>query len=485
MMFETKTEVKTKVITKIAVAVSVVVIGAFAVNYAAALLSNVSFIACSDSDGGINYSVQGQTVQGSLQKEDQCLDENRVQEFFCDKSRRLTPKEFDCKSIGKQCRQGICADTKISQAVCEKDPVTGKDKGCKCNINENKNQFTVIIKKNGIYNNPETVDLLNKFLTSVKNDFNYSNNFNISYFPGETLQELDDYIEKLYFEKNIGYATYVGDEIDLDGQLSNPSLTADDFDLPNVEDILWETNPDGYSQRVLSAFCRDVAISWILPPISTVNFVPDSKKVTFINEIIRKYTDYHNNAQNILGRYARSYLHIAWDNSFPYGQNLDYWERGFDLDPTYVYNSDSAAVVRELTKRPILLSYFVHGSPTLVGLGYNPDNQTDEFEHLYTTQDEFEKLVMNQISPVLFINPSACGDTALSEQTVDNCCWPQRQMKNGVWAYYGFEKGWWNNAKKDLDRDVSRAIFIGDAVRRNVIQSVFVFGDIMSTMNPQ
>ena len=87
-------------------------------------------------------------------------------------------------------------------------------------------------------------------------------NIAISYFEGDSIPELDQFIDNLYLQKDVGYAIVIGDELDLyqnekyafSALGHDLSIVGKEWELPDKE-----INPD--------ALCREVAVSWIMPPL--------------------------------------------------------------------------------------------------------------------------------------------------------------------------------------------------------------------------
>jgi len=366
-------------------------------------------------------------------------------------------------------------DMRVSTINCVENSETGKKDVCSCIINANKNKFTVIIKDDGIYDNAMLRQKLDAFLGSVKKDLAIENT-GISYFQGNSLKELDTYIEKLYYEHEVSYIIYVGDELNLKDVL-NDSRSAWEEELPLVgkkSNLDKETlNPD--------ALCKDVAISWILPP-STYS---DKEKVDFVGRAIDTYTRYHNNENNILGDYSDDHLHIQWDNNVSYadyGSSIDSGADDPDYDPVpdqdylkniiVVLNSDKQKVEEELRNKHYLWSYHVHGSFDTIGIGLPPRNGYRQSPYVYL--NDFAAFVDEIGTPALLVQSAACGGTTtnLDNFNVTNyCCWPQRMIDSGVWAYYshGYYAGQ----------------FIGSELRHNPTTQTFVFGDITAHFRKQ
>lgn len=382
-------------------------------------------------------------------------------------------EDYICQD--NKCVKQETQEQELSKLNCEVDPKTGKESKCSCIVNQNKNKFTIILKKNGILDNKLIEQKMNSFLDSVKNDLNIDN-VGISYFLGDSISELDQFIESLYYQKNVGYVIFVGDELDLFKVEKGPSealdydlsLVGKEWNLPRNEEGFRGINPDSY--------CREVAISWVLPPV----LYSDEEKIDFIGRIIDKYTKYHNNDNNILDQYKDDYLHIQWENGHPdLGADLSMYEKGYIKDRVLIWNHDYDGIETELEKKHYLLSYHVHGTPTVIGLGLNPNDETNEYSAVYTDLDEFSEFVQQIGTPSLLVQAVSCGSLVsqgISYGNNKNCCWPQRMLDAGVWAYYAIGGG--GDRTYNMEKLFSTEPFFGYAIRNNPVGQYIIFGDI-------
>lgn len=362
----------------------------------------------------------------------------------------------------------ICGTVEeLSKLECEISLETGKETNCRCVVNENKNKFTVIVNKNGALNNNVIKQKLNSFLASVKNDVSIEN-IGISYFEGNSISELDQFIENLYYQEDVGYVIVIGDELGhseiLNGILGqNLSLVGKERNLPGGA-----YNPN--------ALCKEIVISWIIPPV----LYSDEEKIDFIRRVIDTYTRYHNNENNILSEYSDDYLRIQWENGHPtIGMDLSFIDRGYEKNRILVWNHEYNKIENELKNKHYLLVYNVHGSPTMIGLGLNPANETNEYLAVYTTLDEFSEFVQKTGVPALLVHAIACGGSdiqGIGYGNIKECCWPQIMMDVGIWAYYGVSGG--GDEVYNMERLLSKGTFFGYIIRNNPINQVIIFGDV-------
>ena len=360
----------------------------------------------------------------------------------------------------------------LSRLECERDPQTGKESRCRCIAAQEKSRLTVIIHEDGSLDTERIRQRTDLFLESVEDDLGIEN-IGISYFKGESIADLDSFIEDLFYDKDVGYVIVVGDELDLLRGGRMPWLEALDYDLSLVGKD-WNL-PDGSIN--LDAFCREVAVSWILPPVQH----SDGRKVDFVARVLENYIRYHSNQDGVVDQYQDDYLHIQWKNGHPHlGSDLSPKERGYSRDRVLVLNHEHDSVERELNERHYLLSYHVHGSRSAVGIGLNPNDEAQEYRAVYTTIAEFARFVDHLGDPpALLVQASSCqsmiGQGVFLFGDVD-CCWPQAMLEAGVWAYYSIGGG--GGRIFGLEEPLSAERFFGYAIRNTPTGQYIIFGDI-------
>jgi len=375
-------------------------------------------------------------------------------------------------STGQTCNNGVCIQTSLetSKLACTINPETGKNSTCICIVNENKNKFTVILKKNGILDNNLIRQKLNSFLDSVRNDIGLEN-VGISYFEGSTISQLDQFVENLYYQKDVGYAIIIGDDL------------APDLDINKIDEILalvgrLRNLPDG--QLNPDAECKDIAFSWILQP----TLLTDEQDIAFIGKVIDTYTKYHNNENNILSSYLDKQLHIRWDSKIDDNSS----HLGSEPPPNYqkevliVLNTEHEKVANELKKKYYLLSYHVHGSETQVSIGLKGQPEEDIYP-VWTTLNEFSAFTQQYGTPFLLLDDWACQTTLVKYDDIQNCCWPQTFIGAGIWAAYHL--GGDGNEIQKTKIAFSNGPFFGYAIRHNPGGQHLIFGDITSHFRTQ
>jgi len=219
-------------------------------------------------------------------------------------------------------------------------------------IDESKNKLAIIIKNGGIYDTPEITSRLEDFLESVKNDLDVEN-IGICYTNASSLDELDQFVEKLYHEKDMGYAILIGRDL----PITESSLLDE---LPYIEEKEPSSPPFPHP-----SYYYDVAISWLVAPAS----YSDEDKVSFMSKVISTYTYYHNNAKEVLEQFNNSCLYISYYSSF---LNLHY-----NLEIIKLRYNEGFKIEKELKRHHKVLFIYTHGIDNLLEMSvanYSGDN---------------------------------------------------------------------------------------------------------------
>ena len=94
-------------------------------------------------------------------------------------------------------------------AGCIKTPsLVGPSPTCK--PEQEKNKVTVVIVKDGIYDTGIISSQISAYYEAVNKDLNIEN-VGIKKFDGETINELDNFVEELYLRENVAYIVLIGD----------------------------------------------------------------------------------------------------------------------------------------------------------------------------------------------------------------------------------------------------------------------------------
>ena len=81
-----------------------------------------------------------------------------------------------------------------------------------CFPDSSKNKVTVLIAKDGIYDNEEIGLQASKYFDSVKKDLNIEN-AGLKKFEGKTFEELDKFVDDIYLNDDVGYIILLGDDL--------------------------------------------------------------------------------------------------------------------------------------------------------------------------------------------------------------------------------------------------------------------------------
>jgi len=314
-------------------------------------------------------------------------------------------------------------------------------------IDESKNKLAVIIKNGGIYDTPEITSRLEDFLESVKNDLGVEN-IGICYTNASSLDELDQFIEKLYHEKDMGYAILIGRDL----PITESSLLDE---LPYIEEKEPSSLPFPHPR-----YYYDIAISWLIAPAS----YSDEEKISFMSKVISAYIYYHNNAKEVLEQFNDSCLYISYYSSF-----LDLH---YDLEMIKLRYNEGFKIEKELKRKHKALFISTHGIDNLIEMSvanYSGDN--------FFSAEEYVKFVEENGLPALFVEEYHCGNR-----------WVTQHIGCGVWALFSTD---WGIIEERGDfppcgggllrRGLTEEPFLGYIIRHHVM-GVLVYGDITAHM---
>lgn len=331
---------------------------------------------------------------------------------------------------------------------------------------ENKNKLAVIIKKDGIYDTPKIREELNTFLLSVKKDVGIDN-VGVQRVKTNSLNETDQFIENLYYNKDVGYIIIIGEDVVCksidEWRKETPRL----FKVVDEKlSVIGEKKLEG----------PRIALSWILPPF---NYLDDDKK-DFVSKIITTYTYYHNHPQEILSKFNRSSLVICKPVEYEFMIQMD--SPLYSFPWVKISNTDSGKVREEMKKGHLVFYYLVHGWEKEVEFGLDTDGSS-------TTIEEFLQFVEENGLPGLFVEPGACEHTRpviatkwwIFPSSDEICCWPQANLWSGVWAYYKITGS--SLECESIRRGFSEEPFLGYVVRRYAWDFCNrIYGDITAHM---
>jgi len=354
---------------------------------------------------------------------------------------------------------------------------------CTCHPDMSKNKVVVVIAKDGIYDNVAVSSAVSEYYASVKKDLNIGNP-GLKKFPGETIEELNTFVDALYVNDDIAYIIFVGEDLPV-GKGSNTG---------RIGELFWSLECVGGDCGCCR--CSDVAVSYILPPFTYTN----SEKVDFILKTIRLYADYHNNFDSYMKIYPRNVFQIADYMGRVDGEYIGLAdpskEMGYNLPFEYAYNTEYKKISDSLKKKHLILYFIVHGSPEtgrdkeigiigkrqlerLGGEAFLAANHT----HPYTSMtDEYIEFMEENGLPSLFVEGYSCSENILKspQNSTEYCCWPQATIDTGAWAFYAF--GGTNDEIARVRKAFTNEQTLGLVIRKYLTQQDIIFGDILAHM---
>ncbi|MCX6695863.1 MAG: hypothetical protein NTU61_06165, partial [Candidatus Altiarchaeota archaeon] len=342
-----------------------------------------------------------------------------------------------------------------TKRFCLIDPRTGKPLFY-CRPNEEKNKVVAVVRKGGIYDSEEIGSQASEYYEAVRKDLGIGN-AGLKKFEGTTIAELDEFASSLYVDDDIGYVLLIGDDL--------PVADVNETSIENLAAIYGKL--ECANRDCDSHSCRDMAISYILPPLKYT----DEEKTDFVLKVLETYTGYHENFDAVIGQYERSILAIG-------DLELGLQPRGYDLPVVAIQNTEYERVVEEMKKKHVLLFLGVHGAPHVVGMGLAARGVPPGFAYpYYTSLEEYSDFTDEYGAPALFVDSGACQSMAINFGTVgpNPCCWPQAFMDSGVWVYYVIPMD------VPLATDLTNNT-IGLAIRKHVVSHDYIFGDILAHM---
>lgn len=391
-----------------------------------------------------------------------------------------------------------------------------------CTPNAEKNKVAIVVAKGGIYDTDRMNFQVLEYFKSVKKDLNIEN-AGLKKFEGKTFEELDNFVDNLYLNEDVGYIVFIGDNLPVIGEeiieppqgntngrlihrypsgreqivdLEPMSILLvyqgkhtyfDRYGIKKLECIKKDCDLNKYASKYASS-CRDVAASFILPPL----LYSESEKLDFVLNVLVTYTKYHENSDTIIKKYQRSILWI-YDTTLVDGTDNFFINirKGYGLPVIKVSSTEIEKATDELKKKHIILSYDVHGQETILGISLLYGGHPAIVQAYYTSLEEYSKFAKENGVPALFVaNPHSSyqwdlrntekDDLRRPEEGVKYCCWPQIFLESGVWALYDIGEG---EQAFRMQGAISNEKTIGLAIRKRVIESDFILGDILAHMN--
>ncbi|MFH0830223.1 MAG: hypothetical protein V1887_03620 [Candidatus Aenigmatarchaeota archaeon] len=404
--------------------------------------------------GGIASYVPAQVNEQEINKtgvpdtEEACKNLNGI---LCGEHEYCNTKTIELEGTDRCCPKGY-VDTVTqfdfsTKRICGRNPETGKFNYCHCEPNNEKNKIAVIIAKNGVYDSDVVTSQILEYFNAVKKDLN-TENAGIRKFEGKTMNELDDFTGNLYTNENVGYIILIGDDL--------PVAETTEDSIQNLADIQGKLACANKDCELRS--CKDMAISYILPPV----LYSSSQKTDFVSNVLEKYADYHNNFAIYNNTYQKSVISIN-DAEFSIRRN------GYELPTTDVFNNESGKINDEFKKKNMVLLTQVHGASTTMGLGLG--------NTVYTTLEDYSDFAKINGAPALLFDASSCQSVTIRQTGINYCCWPQITMESGIWAYYSI------GGETEMQGAFAREETIGLALRKEIVQQSYIFGDVLAHVN--
>ena len=367
--------------------------------------------------------------------------------FICEK-RQSCGGEWTQAKDSDRC----CSKKCFYPPLCKKDQQTG-EKTCYCTLDETKNKVAIIIKKHGIYDNAETEGLILGYFSSVKKDLGIDT-AGTKKFEGNNIPELDEFIDNLYLNENVAYIILIGEDLPV------ADITEDNQE--NLHAIYSKLEYAGREYNFDDS-CRDLGISYILPPVD----YSTNEKLTFVETTIKRYTDYHNNPEEIFKKFKKEVLQINHDPAL--GLPVPIGKTNYSLPVTQVFNSNTTDVESRLKEKFLIVVIRVHGSEVSASIGITG---------LDTTLEEFSNFNKENNQLTLFLTSIACQGVTIKRETYTYCCWPQIYLESGMWAYYNTSG--LNEQQANIEKDFTNGEPIGYNIRKISHGQNFIFGDILA-----
>lgn len=353
-----------------------------------------------------------------------------------------------------------------------------KSKENNIDVDESKDNLAILLKKDSTYDNITLIELLNELLDSIQMDLGI-NNIGVLPVNFNSLDELDEFIEDLYYDEDVGYAIMIGRNLAW-GKEGWEDIKSDiQAAFWHINDELCFLESNEFDNQGLPAGCsgvKDIAISWIVAPdfcnYDKTSEEIDEMKREIVNTIISNYIKYHNNPSEILGQYRQSCLYVYKQDSLNTFYERDF-NNGYQFEWTLVLNTQYDKVWEEFGNKHLILYYAVHGTRTKLMINKSASD-------VFITVDDYAEFIEKNSLPSLFVDYGACESTVFqydcnNVQSGIYYCWPQLQLYHGAWAFYG-------SLPLDARAELSTtSTFIGH-VLRHYQTSTIVFGDIAAHM---
>ena len=376
-----------------------------------------------------------------------------------------------------------------SEVICEENQETGKLDACYCQPRVQKEKVAIVIKLNGVYDEPNTIAVFNLYFSAIQSSSGLAN-AGVKKFSGNSKPEFEQFVDNIFESQGASYFILVGSDLPITyveggedfGDYSTPEVTFTDIHF--ISDKLQYFGRDRVEDSG-TQFCADMAFSIVVAPRT----YSAEEKRNFVSNTFNNFIRYHENFEAETSKFEQKILAVDWDNSIEYNAPVGGWldpERWSEYNRIYFYpleyllNTQHDQIKTEFEKSPLQLFYEVHGAPTDLGLGLqlSPPQNRGEITTLNYELNEF--MQSNNIKILVVNSYSACQQNAISttfeEEFNRFCCWPQTWLNNGAWFFYTVYGG---APHYNFELALNNRKFVGKALKEtyNAGQNT-IFGDI-------
>tara|TARA_Y100000310_G_scaffold333695_1_gene411755 strand:- start:1567 stop:3429 length:1863 start_codon:yes stop_codon:yes gene_type:complete len=205
-------------------------------------------------------------------------------------------------------------------------------------------------------------------------------------------------------------------------------------------------------------------------------------KIDFIKKVVDQYTSYHNNYDSLISQYNEDVLFIEWDNSLP--DNIGSPVAGHTPNPDYPFNLQQVnntlhdIILGEFKEAHLIGSYLVHGWSRIVGIGLTTNNESSQYNEIYTTTQEYLNFSYQEGNPILFVDAKACGSSIVWDSGNIFCCWPQTFLGSKAWMYSDIDGA--SYLQNNFRRYFASEGTIGKSLLKTARPDWYFHGDITS-----
>lgn len=359
-----------------------------------------------------------------------------------------------------------CASECVANPICSPDPVTGKPDDCVCQIHPRKDRFAVLLRGGGELDIPTVTTAITSYgQTAAQHTGKQFSG--IKKFTGVTAEELVSFVRGLYLNESVGSLVVVGNDL---------PVTMIEFGVTRLDLNLIDTLTYIDRSPYLGT-CRDIGISFVVPRIYRNT---SYSAVSFVISTFQNFTAYHADIDGKRSAFKKEALSLNWDNTLEDTCGTDLYPVNIQtiLPQTSIMNSQHQTFQTLLEQKFGFQSHLVHGAENLQGLGLTNFADGDRScGSIYVTTDQFEQYANTHPQQFLIVHSWACRSGTLGVESNLNCCFPQKFLEAGTWAYYYLGGGGGEIIK--ADNVPLSGSNLSDGVRKYSTQTI-IFGDILA-----